>query len=329
MSQHNPGPGGGGMPPVRLGRRIVGMSAVLLPFLPDGKADWAGLEKLVALTLDAGLIPALNMDTGYGPLLSDTERGEALRIGRRLCLGRPFVAGACVADTVGTPFNLAAYQSEIEAIDRADGVPVILQSHGLTALPGREVVRAYADLADRCPRGMYAFELGQQFSPFGMIYPLEVFRALLDMPRCLGAKHSSLDRLREWDRLALRDCFRPGFLMLTGNDLAIDMVMYGSDYLLGLSTFHPHAFAQRDRLWEEKNPHFFAINDALQYLGNLAFRVPVPAYKHSAAQFLHLRGLIGDAGVHPLCARRPDSDLALLEPILETLESLLRECQGP
>ena len=32
---------------------------------------------------------------------------------------------------------------------------------------------------------------------------------------------------------------RPDFLVLTGNDLAIDMVMYGSDYLLGLSTFAP------------------------------------------------------------------------------------------
>ena len=59
MSQHNPGPGGGGMPPVRLGRRIVGMSAVLLPFLPDGKADWAGLEKLVALARVAGEKSAL------------------------------------------------------------------------------------------------------------------------------------------------------------------------------------------------------------------------------------------------------------------------------
>ena len=29
---------------------------------------------------------------------------------------------------------------------------------------------------------------------------------------------------------------RPEFMVLTGNDLAIDMVMYGSDYLLELNT---------------------------------------------------------------------------------------------
>ncbi len=35
---------------------------------------------------------------------------------------------------------------------------------------------------------------------------------------------------------------------------------------------------------------YFAVSDALQYLGNMAFREPVPAYKHSAAIFLHLTG---------------------------------------
>ena len=41
----------------------------------------------------------------------------------------------------------------------------------------------------------------------------------------------------------MRDELRPDFLVLTGNDLAIDMVMYGGDYLLGLSTFAPEDFA--------------------------------------------------------------------------------------
>ena len=35
---------------------------------------------------------------------------------------------------------------------------------------------------------------------------------------------------------------------------------------------------------------FYALNDLLQYLGTFAFRPPVPAYRHSAAQFLKLRG---------------------------------------
>ncbi len=44
----------------------------------------------------------------------------------------------------------------------------------------------------------------------------------------------------KWNPEAYR---RPDFKVLTGNDLAIDMVIYGSDYLLGLSTFAPDAFS--------------------------------------------------------------------------------------
>ncbi len=55
--------------------------------------------------------------------------------------------------------------------------------------------------------------------------------------------------------------------MYAGNDLAIDMVMYGSDYLLGLSTFAPDAFALRDHHWASGDERFFELNDVLQYLG--------------------------------------------------------------
>ena len=65
--------------------------------------------------------------------------------------------------------------------------------------------------------------------------------------------------------------------MFTGNDLAIDMVMYGSDYLLGLSTFAPDVFARRDAAWAAGDPAFYELNDWLQYLGFLTFRQPVPA----------------------------------------------------
>jgi len=79
------------------------------------------------------------------------------------------------------------------------------------------------------------------------------------IPQCRGAKHSSLNRSLEWQRLALRNAKRPDFKIYTGNDLAIDMVMYGSDYLLGLSTFAPDLFAKRDRLWEQGSPIFTDI----------------------------------------------------------------------
>ena len=118
---------------------------------------------------------------------------------------------------------------------------------------------------------------------------------------------------------------RPGFHVYTGNDLAIDMAFYGSDYLLGLSAFHVEAFAARDRLWAASDPRAFALNDVLQYLGWLAFRDPVPAYKHSAAQFLHARGRIATDRPHPRTPRRPDSDATLLAEISGRIDALLRQ----
>ena len=114
---------------------------------------------------------------------------------------------------------------------------------------------------------------------------------------------------------------RPEFKIFTGNDLAIDMVMYGSDYLLGLSTFDPAAFALRDRLWEEGDSRFYQLNDLLQYLGEFAFRAPTPAYKHSAAQFLHLRGWIETDRTHPNAPERPESDKEILALISDRLKA--------
>jgi hypothetical protein len=129
-----------------------------------------------------------------------------------------------------------------------------------------------------------------------------------------------LSRQLEWDRLAVRDRVRPEFQVLTGNDLAIDMVMYGSDYLLGLSTFAPEAFAARDRMWAAGDPAFHELNDLLQYLGQFAFRSPVPAYRHDAAMWFELRGWASSNNTPSGVPRRPDSDRAVLADILERLE---------
>src|SRR5262249_47586547 len=163
------------------------------------------------------------------------------------------------------------------------------QSYGLTDLAPDQLLDRYRSMARDCPR-FIAFELGEMFAPFGRIYDLESYSGLLQIPQCVGAKHSSLNRRLEWQRLQLRDRVRPDFLVLTGNDLAIDMVMYGSDYLLGLSTFAPDLFAKRDFMWLRGDPGFYELNDLLQYVGFFAFRPPVPAYRHSAAMFLKLRG---------------------------------------
>jgi 4-hydroxy-tetrahydrodipicolinate synthase len=143
------------------------------------------------------------------------------------------------------------------------------------------------------------------FAPNGAIYDTETVRRLMDIPEIKGMKHSSLNRLLELERLALRDLRRPDFRIYTGNDLGVDMIEYGSDYLLGLAAFAPEKFAKRDRLWEAGDPEYYALSDALQCLGNVAFRAPIPAYKHSAAVFLNLIGRIPSNRTHPSNPQRP------------------------
>jgi dihydrodipicolinate synthase/N-acetylneuraminate lyase len=307
--------------PIRLlrpRRRITGMAALLLPFCDDGSIDWRGFENLLERTVGAGLIPAVNMDTGYVHLLDDATRMQVLERTRQVLAGRRFVAGAFVADRPGSRFDCDAYLRQIEPIVARGGTPVIFQSFGLTGQADEDIVVSYRELGRHCDR-FIGFELGTMFAPFGKIYSLDVYRALVGIRQCIGAKHSSLCRDLEWQRLVLRDSLRPDFQVFTGNDLAIDMIMYGSDYLLGLATFAPDHFARRDRLWESDDPAFYQLNDRLQYLGQFAFRSPVPAYKHSAAQFLKLRGWIDSAATHPGSAPRPDSDLEVLRELVTSL----------
>ncbi len=299
---------------IRPRRRISGVSAILLPFLDDDSVDWQSFEAHVLRTADAGLTPAVNMDTGYVNLLSAEQRQTVLDRTNEILGGRPFVAGAFVSDAPGDRCNDDAYKREIDAIVRRGGTPVIFQSYGLCQQSGDGILKSYRELAGVCDR-FIGFELTTELAPFGAIYDLDVYTGLMEIEACIGAKHSSFHREPEWERLRLRDETRPDFVVYTGNDFAIDMVMYGSDYLLGLSTFAPDLFAKRDALWAAGDPAFHELNDALQYLGMFAFRSPGPGYKHNAAQFLKLRGWTKTDRAHPQSLSRPGSDVEVLHEI--------------
>jgi dihydrodipicolinate synthase/N-acetylneuraminate lyase len=304
----------------RRGRKIVGMSAVLLPFGETGDIDWVGFSSHLGATIAAGLIPAVNMDTGFGPVLPPHAKSEVLAIASRL--GVPFLAGAHAPDLPGSQFALDTYRGEFDRITATGGTPIVFPSYGLGALGDDAVVDAHVALG-RDVDAFYGFELGRMFHPAGRIYSLDVFRALMAEPKLIGLKHSSLDRDLEWQRLVARDELRPDFRVLTGNDLAIDMVRWGSDYLLGLSTFAPEAFAARDAAWATgDDARFYVINDVLQYLGHLAFRPPVPGYRHDAAMFLKLRERIACDSTHPDSPVRPASDRELLIDIARRLDDL-------
>jgi dihydrodipicolinate synthase/N-acetylneuraminate lyase len=302
------------------GRKIEGICALLLPFKENGKPDFESLGRLIKITVESGLTPAVNMDTGYVHLLSTGERLEVLKITQRQMNGARFIAGAFLEQDTRNISDAYAHQTEM--IRFHDGIPILFQCAALKGKSPAEIVTVYRNVATICDQFL-AFELGEMFATFGQIYPLEVVQQLMEIPQVLGMKHSSLDRRQEWERLELRDRFRPDFKIYTGNDLAIDMVMFGSDYLLGLAAFSPDAFGRRDQCWVNHDPGFFHWNDLLQYLGAFAFRHPVPAYRHSAAQFLKIRGMIPCDQPHPLSPRRPPTDVAILQDIARRLERLL------
>lgn len=293
---------------IRPGRKIDANSAVLLPFTRDGKPDYEEFERHLLLTSRSGITPAVNMDTGFGPQLPPAERVQVLRRTRKALGSAGFIAGAC-------PFG-ETYEQAVAAILDQGGIPIVFQSE---AFLGGDVVELYRRITAPAPRAL-AFELGTMFAPFGRIYDLETYRRMMAIPNLVGAKHSSLSRTDELERLELRDRERPDFKVYTGNDLAIDMVIYGSDYLLGISTFDPEAFALRDRWWAQGDARFLELNDALQALGSVAFREPVPAYKDSAAVYLKLTGRMKDPAVHPDCPRRPAWEPEILAPLARKIK---------
>ena len=237
------------------------------------------------------------MDTGFVHLLTAEQRAEVLS--RTRSLGVDFVAGA---------FD----EADVEAVQALGGTPVLFPSERTA-----DVLPAYQRVAESADR-FIGFELSPVFHPDGRIWDLDTYRAVLDIPQCIGAKHSSLERQPEWDRLRLRDEVRPEFLVLTGNDLAIDMVMYGSDYLLGLSTFAPAEFAARDRAGPTAtSTASTSCNDVLQWLGTTAFRPPVPAYRHDAALFFQLRGWAESDATPEGAPRRAAWERELLASILD------------
>lgn len=293
------------------GRRVQGIAAALLPYTEDGRVAVEAFQRHLQTTQRAGLMNAVNMDTGYVNYLSESEIKDVLRWTRE-ALGKdePFVAGAYIKGQKGDV--VALYRKQMDEIVAFGGIPILFQTSCLHGKTAKEKAAAYQAACKGFHR-VLAFELGQMFAPNGEIFDEETVRRLMDIPEIKGMKHSSLDRITELQRLALRDECRPDFRIFTGNDLGINMIEYGSDYLLGLATFAPEKFAERDRSWEAGDPTYYALSDALQYLGNVAFREPVPAYKHSAAVFLHLTGRMPTDRAHPKNPMRPSWEREILK----------------
>ena len=295
----------------RLMRTITGMAAVLLPFDDAGAIDWPAFDAHVARTRAAGLVPAVNMDTGFGAALDPAGRRRVLDRAGPGC-----VCGVYVDDAPGATARsrwVPPRDHRGGTVGRdADRVPVVgsaRRPRGRSARRVRRASRATRIAFSRSSSAPCSFRTGASSRS----------RRSNSCSRYRSASGRSTRRSTaqlEWERLALRDRMRPDFMVLTGNDRAIDMVVHGSDYLLGLATFAPDWFAARDRAWAAGDragllgtQRLVAVPRPVRVPGPgpclSTFRGPVPAASWLALVVAHTSGVADSARER---CRRPRRD---------------------
>jgi hypothetical protein len=307
-------------------RTIDGCAAMPVWLGPSGRLDLAGFAARLQAVFAAGLTPAVNLFAGSVERLGADQRTDILATAAGVARGRRFFAGTLPTDDAA-PLAVR-YGRAIDAAVRQGGTPLLLPIPELGTLDGDGLAHLWRQ-ATAGHRGVLLIEMADAFGAPAPLHAAGVITRLLDIASLGGLVHASLDRGAEWARVEARDAARPDFRIYSGNERALDMVGYGSDYLLATAGCAPEAFAARDRAWRAGAPIGFEVNDALQALATLLYRTPLGGARHGALQWLQVRGEIAQARPVLGVERRPDSDLALLGEIADRLQSLLASTEAP
>ena len=119
---------------IRPRRKITGIAAALLPFEDNGTVAVEAFQQHLLRTHAAGLINAVNMDTGYVNYLSDDEQQQILKWTREaLPANTKFFAGAYIERLEGDV--VALYRRKIDQIIARGGTPIIFQTARLQRQP--------------------------------------------------------------------------------------------------------------------------------------------------------------------------------------------------
>lgn len=172
---------------VRARRKVQGIAAALLPFNANGKIAVEAFQEHLRATHRAGLINAVNMDTGYVNYLTEAERLQVLQWSREaLGTGVTFIAGAYIEGLDGDVISL--YRQQMDQIVAHGGTPIIFQTARLLGQKSHEKINVYSGVC-RGYLEVLGFELDQVFAPNGEIFDNETVRGLLEIPELKGLKH--------------------------------------------------------------------------------------------------------------------------------------------
>jgi len=149
------------------GHKVQGIAATLLPYEADGRIAVEAFQNHLRATHHAGLMNAVNMDTGYVNYLSETEKLDVLRwIREALGKDAPFVGGAYIEGQPGDIVEL--YRKQMDLIVGHGGIPILFQTSRLHGKSSAEKATAYEAVCRGYPH-VLAFELGPMFAPNGEI----------------------------------------------------------------------------------------------------------------------------------------------------------------
>ena len=107
--------------PITRRSAVHGIAAALLPFTEKGDIAVEAFQQHLIATRNAGLMNAVNMDTGYVNYLNDAEKQNVLRwTTEALGKGAPFVAGIYIEGVGGIRIedDVAVHADRIEVLTR-------------------------------------------------------------------------------------------------------------------------------------------------------------------------------------------------------------------
>ncbi len=255
------------------------------------------------------------MDTAQrGMGLGWPEARELIRRSLAEARGRPDALIACGAGTdhlapgpdVSIDDILAAYESQIEAIEAEGGRIILMASRALAAAAKgpEDYIRVYDRVLSQVKEPVIIHWLGEMFDPalegyWGNADHMAAMKTCLDVLEAHAAKVDGIkiSLLSKEKEIVMRRQLPKGVRMYTGDDFNYAELIAGdeeghSDALLGIfDAIAPVASAALEALGSGRNGEFFELLEPTVPLSRHIFKAPTRFYKTGVVFLAYLNGL--------------------------------------